>query len=174
MMRRQASGETIMAETAAPPRAAGRVGRGPAYDEDFFLWTQRQAALIRAGQFDLVDWANVAWEIEAMGGRDRRELGTRLKILTMHLLKWQCQPQKRSRSWRVTINDQRDEIDQLLEEDPSLRRELGELIGKRYRTARANAAAETGLALRMFPPRCPYSADQILDDTYFPAATDDE
>jgi hypothetical protein len=143
-----------MAETAAPPRAAGRAGRGPAYDQDFFLWTQRQAALIRAGQ-------------------DRRELGTRLKILTMHLLKWQC-PQKRSRSWRVTINDQRDEIDQLLEEDPSLRREIEELIGKRYRTARANAAAKTGLALRMFPPRCPYTADQVLDDTYSPAATDDE
>ena len=163
-----------MAETAAPPRAPDRVERGPAYDEDFFLWTQRQAALMRAGQFDLVDWENVALEIEAMGSRERRELGTRLKILTMHLLKWQFQPQKRSRSWRGTINDQRDEIEQLLEEDPSLRRETEALIAKRYRIARANAAGETGLTLRTFPSRCPYTADRILDDTYFPAATEDE
>lgn len=163
-----------MAETAAPPRPADQLERGPAYDEDFFLWTQRQAALIRAGQFDLVDWENVALEIGALGGRERRELGTRLKILTMHLLKWQFQPQRRSKSWRGTINDQRDEIEQLLEEDPSLRREIEALIGKRYRIARANAAAETGLALRTFPSRCPYAADQILDDTYFPAATEDE
>ena len=163
-----------MAATAAPPRPADQLERGPAYDEDFFLWTQRQAALIRAGQFDLVDWENVALEIGALGGRERRELGTRLKILTMHLLKWQFQPQRRSKSWRGTINDQRDEIEQLLEEDPSLRREIEALIGKRYRIARANAAAETGLALRTFPSRCPYAADQILDDTYFPAATEDE
>ena len=163
-----------MAETAAPPRPADQLERGPAYDEDFFLWTQRQAALIRAGQFDLVDWENVALEIGALGGRERRELGTRLKILTMHLLKWQFQPQRRSKSWRGTINDQRDEIEQLLEEDPSLHREIEALIGKRYRIARANAAAETGLALRTFPSRCPYAADQILDDTYFPAATEDE
>ena len=163
-----------MAATAAPPRPADQLERGPAYEEDFFLWTQRQAALIRAGQFDLVDWENVALEIGAIGGRERRELGTRLKILTMHLLKWQFQPQRRSKSWRGTINDQRDEIEQLLEEDPSLRREIEALIGKRYRIARANAAAETGLALRTFPSRCPYAADQILDDTYFPAATEDE
>ena len=163
-----------MAETAAPLRPVDRVERGPAYDEDFFLWTQRQAVLIRAGQFELVDWENVASEIEAMGSRERRELGTRLKILMMHLLKWQFQPQKRSRSWRGTINDQRDEIEQLLEEDPSLRREIEALIGKRYRVARANAASETGLALRTFPSRCPYRTDQILDDTYFPAVTEDE
>src|SRR5918995_1486403 len=109
----------VMAETAAPPRPAGSLDRGPGYEEDFVLWTERQAALIRAGRFDLVDWDNVAKEIEAMGSRERRELGTRLKILMMHLLKWQFQPQKRSTSWRGTINDQRDEIEQLLEEDPS-------------------------------------------------------
>jgi hypothetical protein len=174
MMRAQARGEMTMAETAAPPRPAEQLERGPAYDEDFFLWTQRQAALIRAGQFDLVDWGNVALEIETMGSRERRELGTRLKILTMHLLKWQFQPQKRSRSWRGTINDQRDEIEQLLEEDPSLRREIEGLVDKRYRIARANAAGEIGLALRTFPIRCPYTANQILDDAYFPPATEDE
>jgi Domain of unknown function DUF29 len=174
MMRLQVSGEITMAETAAPPRPADQADRGPAYDEDFFLWTQRQAALIRGGQLDLVDWENVALEIETMGRRERGELGTRLKVLMMHLLKWQFQPQKRSKSWRATINDQRDEIEQLLEGNPSLRRETEPLIGKRYRVARANAAGETGLALQTFPSRCPYAAEQILDGTYFPGTTEDE
>jgi hypothetical protein len=174
MMRRQARGEMTMAESAAPARSAEQVERGPAYDEDFVLWTERQAALIRAGRLDLVDWENVALEIEAMGSRERRELSTRLKVLLMHLLKWQFHPQKRSKSWRATINDQRDEIEQLLENDPSLRREVETLIGKRYRIARANAAGETGLALRTFPSRCPYPAEQILDSAYFPGATEDE
>jgi hypothetical protein len=92
----------------------------------------------------------------------------------MRLLKWQFQPQKRARSWRATINDQRDEIEQLLHDDPSLRREVDALIRMRYRTARANAAGEIGLALRAFPSRYPYPAEQVLDSTYFPEATEDE
>jgi hypothetical protein len=163
-----------MAATAAPPRPAEQVERGPAYEEDFFLWTQHQAALIRAGRFDLIDRDNVALEIEAMGSRERRELSTRLKVLIIDLLKWQFQPQKRSKSWRATINDQRDEIEQLLEDDPSLRREIGELMARRYRVARANAAGETGLPLRAFPARSPYQPEQVLDGTYFPEATEDE
>ena len=163
-----------MAETAAPPRPAERLDRGAGYEEDFVLWTERQAALIRARQLDLVDWDNVAEEIEAMGSRERRELSTRLKILMMHLLKWQFQPQKRSRSWRATINDQRDEVEQLLQDNPSLRREVEALVRKRYRIARVNAAGETGLALRAFPSRCPYPAEQVLDSAYFPEATEDE
>ena len=163
-----------MAETAAPPRPAEHLDHGAGYQEDFVLWTQHQAALIRAGRFDLVDWENVAEEIEAMGSRERRELSTRLKVLMMHLLKWQFQPQRRSRSWRATINDQRDEIEQLLHDNPSLRREVEAMIRKRYRIARANAAGETGLALRAFPSRCPYPAEQVLDSAYFPEATEDE
>ena len=162
-----------MAETAAPPRPA-RVEPGPGYDEDFFLWTERQAALIRAGRFELVDWEHVAEEIEATGRRERRELGSRLKVLMTHLLKWQFQPQKRSRSWRATINDQRDEIEQLLADNPSLRGEVEGLGRGRYRTARANAAGESGLALKALPARCPYAAEQMLDGSYFPESTEDE
>jgi hypothetical protein len=65
-----------MAETAAPPRPAEQLDRGAGYEEDFVLWKQHQAALIRAGRFDLVDWENVAEEIDAMGSRERRELST--------------------------------------------------------------------------------------------------
>jgi hypothetical protein len=162
-----------MAETAAPPRPAEQLGHGPGYDEDFVLWTERQAALIRAGRFDLVDRDHVAEEIEAMGSRERRELGTRLKILMMHLLKWQFQPQKRSGSWRMTINDQRDEIGEVLADNPSLRREIDGAIRKRYRTARASAAGETGLPLKSLPARCPYAAEQILDEAFLPGPIDE-
>ena len=161
-----------MAETAAPPRPA-EVDPGAGYAEDFVLWSERQAALIRAGRFELVDRENVAEEIEAMASRARRELGTRLKIVVAHLLKWQFQPQKRSGSWRTTITDQRDEIEQLLDENPSLRREVETVVRKRYRVARMNAAGETGLALKSLPARCPYAAQQILDETFFPGPIDE-
>jgi hypothetical protein len=162
-----------MAETAAPPRAAEQAERGPAHDEDFFLWTQRQAALIRAGQFDLVDQEHVAEEIESLGSSDRWQLRNRLEVLMMHLLKWQFQPMHRSRSWRSTIRTQRGRIERLLVESPSLRREVAELSREEYAAAREAASAETGFALRIFPKSLPYTPEQILDSEFYPGRIDE-
>ena len=58
-----------------------------------------------------VDWEHLAEEIEAVGGNTRRELRNRLAVLLQHLLKWEYQPELRSRSWRSTIRTQRREIE---------------------------------------------------------------
>jgi hypothetical protein len=161
-----------MAETAAPPRPA-QVEPDPGYDQDFVLWSERQAALIRAGRFERVDWENVAEAIESLGISDRRQLRHRLEVLMMHLLKWQFQPLHRSRSWQSTIRVQRGRIERLLEESPSLRREVGDLSREEYATARAEASGETGFALRTFPKTPPYTPDQILDEDFFPGPIDE-
>lgn len=67
-----------MAETVARPRPAADFARGPGYDEDFVLWSQHQAALIRERRFDLVDRDNLADEIESLGKRDGRQFGIRV------------------------------------------------------------------------------------------------
>jgi Domain of unknown function DUF29 len=162
-----------MAETVAPPRPA-KVEPDPGYDEDFVLWTERQTALIRAGRFELVDWENVAEEIESSGISDRRQLRNRLAVLMMHLLKWQFQPMHRSRSWQSTIRVQRGRIERLLKESPSLRPEVAELAGDEYGAARQEASAETGFAPRTFPRSLPYTAEQILDDGFFPGPIDEK
>ncbi len=161
-----------MAETAAPPRPA-QVEPGSGYDEDFVLWTERQATLIRAGQLELVDWGNVAEEIESLGNSDRRQLRHRLEVLMLHLLKWQFQPMHRSRSWQSTIRVQRGRIERLLKESPSLRREVADLSREEYAAARDGASGETGFALRTFPKSLPYTADQILDENFFPGPIDE-
>ena len=144
-----------MAETAAPPRPAAELDRGAGYEEDFVLWTKRQAALIRARKLDLVDWENVAEEIESLGISDRRELGGRLEVLMMHLLKWQFQPMHRSRSWRSTIRSQRGRIERVLKQSPSLRREVAELSREEYAAAREAASADTVLRSAPSRNRCP-------------------
>jgi hypothetical protein len=161
-----------MAETAAPPRTAP-VEPDPGYDEDFVLWSERQAALIRASRFELVDWENVAEEIESLGIGDRRQLRHRLEILMMHLLKWQFQPLHRSRSWQSTIRVQRWRIGRLLKESPSLRGKVGDLSLEEYAAAREQASAETGFALRTFPRTLPYTAEQILDERFYPGPIDE-
>ena len=68
----------------------------PLYDTDFFLWTQVQAAALRDGKAQELDWANLAEEIESLGKSDRRALGSHLEGLVMHLLKWHyCARQQR-------------------------------------------------------------------------------
>jgi hypothetical protein len=84
------------------------------YDQDFYAWLMRNANLIRQGRFAEVDALQVAEELESMGKRDKRELMSRLKILLMHLLKWSFQPDKRSRSWESTIDEQREQINLIL------------------------------------------------------------
>ena len=163
-----------MAETAAPPRPAGSLDRGPSYDEDFVLWTERQTALIRAGRFDLVDWENVAEEIDSLGSGNRRQVGNRLDVLTRHLLKWQFQPAARSGSWRGSIRTQRGRILRLLKQSPSLRQHVASEAAEGYARAAATAADETGLPLDQFPSTCPYSTEELLDEAFFPGPIGEE
>ena len=138
------------------------------YDLDFFEWTSQNAKLLRVGKFQEADIIRIAEELEDMGKRERRELLSRLHVLLSHLLKWQIQPAQRSRSWRVTINVQRREIGDLVEEMPSLRAALAENLPKLYSRSVADAVDETGLVQNSFPEVCPFRLDQILDTQFFP------
>jgi hypothetical protein len=115
------------------------------YEDDLFAWTQEQAALRRAHAASGIDWENLAEEIESMGHRDRRELKSRLRVILLHLLKWQAQPDLRGSSWRKTLLTQRVEIRDLLQQSPSLRREVPHLMRDAYLDAAKEAMAETGL-----------------------------
>lgn len=138
------------------------------YDTDFVLWIERQVVLLRAKQFEQVDLENVIEELEAMGGNNRRELQSRLKVLITHLLKCEFQPERRSRSWLGTLRTQRSEIRLLLEQSPSLAHDLAAYADKVFPSAVGIASAETGLDEKIFPEANPYSLDSILDDNFVP------
>lgn len=140
------------------------------YEEDFALWSAEQAALIRAGKFDRVDLENIAEEIESLGRSSKHEIRSRLEVLMMHLLKWERQPEYRSRSWRSTIRDQRSKILRLLDESPSLKPFPRQIYAEEYPRARELASEETTIYLHLFPETCPYSIEQILDPEFLPGA----
>jgi hypothetical protein len=139
------------------------------YDQDFFEWTARNAELLRTGRLEEADLEHIAEEIEDMGKRQRHELNSRLRVLLTHLLKWQIQSGRRSGSWRATIQVQREEIEDLLEEMPSLRDVLRKSLPRVYRRAVTKAVGETGLARDRFPPDCPFELEQILDPDFYPS-----
>lgn len=103
-----------------------------------------------------------------MGRSERRELANRLEQLLLHLLKWQYQPVRRSKSWRASIRYQRLGIARLLDDNPSLRGMIPVLLENVYASAVLRAEIETNLAATMFPTVCPYTIDQMLDIAWLP------
>ena len=140
------------------------------YEEDFYAWTSAQAALLREGRLDEIDIANILEEIESLGRSLVTELRSRLKILAQHLLKEIYQPEKASRSWATTIVNQRDEIEQLLDGNPSLKPQTSEVFAKAYASARKTAAAETGIPLKTFPKDRPSPMPRRWTKTSGPVA----
>lgn len=138
------------------------------YERDFYSWTLHSAQLLREGNFLEVDIENVAEEIESMGRRDRRLLVNRIAVLISHLLKWQHQPIRRSNSWKLTINGQRNKVFELLEESPSLKYELEKKIDNAYEKSILIVARETGLSSDTFPSQCPFNFEQYLNKKFFP------
>jgi hypothetical protein len=90
-------------------------------------------------------------EMESLGRQQRQELRNQLGVLVGHLLKWEYQPQARSVSWLLTLQVQRQEVLDLLEESPSLRPYLPEAISKSYLRALQLALEETQLPRKTFP-----------------------
>lgn len=138
------------------------------YETDFYAWTQEQATLLRNEQWSQIDLQNLIEEIQSLGKQQRQELRNRLSVLIGHLLKWQYQSGRRSRSWLATLRIQRLDIAELLEDNPSLKPYLEEALRKAYLKGVELAVGETDLPKRTFPVECPYSLSEIVDYDFYP------
>jgi Domain of unknown function DUF29 len=142
------------------------------YEQDFFLWLQTTANLLKEKQFQEIDLENLIEEIESMGRGEKRAVKSNLKILLMHLLKYQYQSQLRSNSWRYTIIEHRNRLKDDLKDSPSLKPYLLEVFEDTYQDARKEASAETGLSLDTFPLESPFSIEETLNPDFLPHRDD--
>ncbi len=131
------------------------------YEQDETAWLEAMAELARDGRSRDLDLPHLAEYLSDMARRDRREVESRLIVLLAHLLKWAQQPDRRSRSWRATVIEQRQELNRLAGRG-ILRNHASEILAEVYPEAAERAAAETGLAPDRFPAECPYTLDQLL------------
>jgi hypothetical protein len=148
------------------------------YDQDFFLWTREQAAALRRAKDSNLplDWENLAEEIESLGKSDRRELTSQIRRILRHLLKLAVSPAVEPRAgWSSTILDARTEIDDVLRDSPSLRREVDGLIAEQLPAAAELASADLSRhgeptdAVRARLQKGGFTAEQVLGD-WFPEA----
>ena len=138
------------------------------HGQDFYAWTKQQADILKSGMFANLDVHYLIEELESMGAGEKRELVHRLTLLLGHLLKWVYQPERRGNSWRATIEEQRLEVADLTEDNPSLKHQIEQQFGKAYTKAVLFAVKETDLSKSVFPDESPFTLEQALNRTYLP------
>ena len=148
---------------ANPVRQDTLVARGTRYEDDLYTWVQEQVALLRAGAVDALDLEHIAEELSDVGGAQYHQLESTLRVLLMHMLKWDQQPEHRTRSWIFSIREQRRRYARLLLKNPGLQSRAEEARDAAYADARDWASNETHLVPETFPSDCPYEWNDILD-----------
>lgn len=82
---------------------------------------------------------------ESMGRSEKRGVSSQLTRLMLHVIKWKCQPEKRSASWVISIRSARREIAESQREMSSLNREfLNSIWDKCFAAAKQDARDEMG------------------------------
>ncbi len=147
-----------MDDRTDPKPAKGRVR----YERDLYGWALEQAALLRAGKVAEADALNIAEELDDVGNEQYEKLESALRVILMHLLKWDHQPERRTRSWRQSIEVQRRHFEKVLKKNPGLRPLVNEAVAEAYEDARLEAAGEIDRDESTFPKKCPYPLEVIL------------
>ncbi len=134
----------------------------PAYLEDYGAWVLAQVELLRDGQLDELDLEHLIEEVEGLARSNFNAFKSAIRIVLIHMLKWDVQTSYRTRSWATSIDGHRLRVREELDESPSYKARIEEAMNKAYRRARYDAAKETRLPLSHFAELCPYTFDEIM------------
>ena len=142
--------------------------RNDLYEEDFYVWTQRQAELLRARKFEDLDLEHLIEEVAELGDTKLSAVLNNARVVMEHLLKLQHSPATDPRNgWRATVLEHRSRLE--VELTPRLTQIMDAELPRMYRLARRSASVSMRdhgehAAADAIPETCPYTADQITGD----------
>lgn len=132
------------------------------YEQDLNLWLEQAIAQLKSGQLKELDIENLIEELEGLAGRDRRELKSRLTTLIEHLLK-RCYVNNEYdyAGWEETIDRNRFEILNILEQSPSLKNYINDpdLFQQAFDFASRTVNKNQGYKSVKFPNSWQFSCD---------------
>jgi hypothetical protein len=113
------------------------------YEQDFSLWVKDTVQKLKAKNTENLDWEHLIEEIEGLASRDRREIKHRLITLFEHALKRRYVPLNECyRGWELTIKRTQSKLQDILDDSPSLRSYLLEIMPNCYQEALENVRIE--------------------------------
>lgn len=131
------------------------------YRRDPYAWSLEQARLLKERRLREIDADNIAEEILDVGRNEYDKLESALRVLLAHMLKWDHQPERRSRSWANTIAVQRRHALRQLRDNPSLKARREEAVAEAYADARRLASSDIDKPVGTLPEACPYDWEAI-------------
>ena len=143
--------------------AVGEKVEAPTKEVDLYSWARKQAELLRAGRLAEIDPAAIAEEIDDVGEEQYDKLESALRVVMLHLLKWDHQRENRNRSWMLSIRQHRRRAQRQFRKNPGLKSRLDEALDEAFEDARDEAASETGLPLRAFPLKRPFEYLEVME-----------
>jgi hypothetical protein len=148
-----------MGRSVTGEKTAGPVAKGTG----LYSWAVRQADLLRAGRLSEIDPVAIAEEIDDVGEEEYHRLESTLRILMLRLLKWDHQPNMRSRSRTLSVLQHRRRAQRQLRRSPGLKSQVDDALTAAYENARLEAASGTGLPLSAFPATRPFEYTEIME-----------
>jgi Domain of unknown function DUF29 len=141
---------------------------GDLYAEDFYVWTEVQAGLLRKRQFEALDLQNLIEEVEGLGDAKKSAVLSNANVIIEHLLKLQHSPAADPRAgWIDTVLEHRNRLE--FDLTPRLRQILQDELPRVHGIARRTAARRLRVhgedaAADALPATCPYTLDQMTGD----------
>jgi hypothetical protein len=141
------------------------------YDTDYNLWVIETVKHLQNRNFDSIDWENLIEEVSDLSRRDKKKLKSLLKRLFEHLLKlkyWQLEGERNKNHCQREILNFRQQIREELEDSPSLKPYLRQILNQCYQDGRKLAFTASSLPLNTFPEKAIANLEQVLDENWLP------
>lgn len=136
------------------------------YETDFAAWLDEQINLLSQRKFDDLDMKHLIEEMKDLGHSDKSVIRSMWKQTLHHMLKWIHQPSKRSKSWKGSILYHSKKAHDCYKDNPGFKQFLQTLFDEAYEDARFKAADDTFLDLDIFPEKCEWTYQQLLDESF--------
>ena len=145
--------------------------KSPIYEKDFLLWSEQQAAALRAGNLLALDKDGLLEELEDMGNERKEALQSLIRNILAHLLKLEYSSATAPRAgWVEEITEFRAQAETKLDDTPSLKHYAEGLYQKAWPQARKMVEKSFRFYQEKakLPNHCPYTLDNVLDYDFFP------
>ena len=139
------------------------------YEIDDYLWLQETLKLLKNNDFNSLDLENLIEELESLGRNSFNKVRSLLRQIIIHILlleHWQEEYDLSHRHWMGEIIAFRDDLNNNL--TTTLNNKLNQELGNIYNVSRRVVIQKTGLHQKLFPAHCPYSLEQLLNDSWYP------
>jgi len=133
-------------------------------DQDYDLWLQEQANLLRSRSFNELDINNLIEELEALVRGEKSAVESFTYQIMLHFLLvdyWQEESQRNRNHWKAEVSSFQFQLSNKI--TTNLVNHLRQRLPKLYNKAKKTAMLKTELNQR-FPDNCPYSLEDILGE----------